>query len=111
MVLAINRQNDLVAPPTGTATNPSTKTQTKALATSSPTLSTASTPCGSGFQGHKRTRLRRRRLHKILKGVKPDELPVEQPTKFDFAINLKTARTLGIEIPNSTQLLADKVIE
>ena len=50
-------------------------------------------------------------IDKILKGAKPDELPVEQPTKFDFAINLRTAKTLGIEIPNSTQLLADKVIE
>ncbi len=50
-------------------------------------------------------------IDKILKGAKPDELPVEQPTKFDFVINLKTAKTLGIEIPSSTQLLADKVIE
>jgi hypothetical protein len=52
VVLAINRQNDLVAPPTGTATNPSTKTQTKALATSSPTLSTASVKRGSSQIRH-----------------------------------------------------------
>jgi putative tryptophan/tyrosine transport system substrate-binding protein len=50
-------------------------------------------------------------IDKILKGAKPGELPVEQPTKFDFVINLKTAKMLGIEIPSSTQLLADQVIE
>jgi putative tryptophan/tyrosine transport system substrate-binding protein len=50
-------------------------------------------------------------IDKILKGAQPDELPVEQPTKFHFVIKLKTAKTLGIEIPNSIQLLADEVIE
>jgi putative tryptophan/tyrosine transport system substrate-binding protein len=50
-------------------------------------------------------------IDKILKGAKPDELPVELPSKFDFVINLKTAEKLGIEIPNSTQLLADEMIE
>jgi putative ABC transport system substrate-binding protein len=50
-------------------------------------------------------------IDKILKGTKPEELPVELPTKFDFVINLKTAKTLGLDIPNSTQMLADKVIE
>jgi putative ABC transport system substrate-binding protein len=50
-------------------------------------------------------------VDKILRGTKPGELPVEQPNKFDFVINLKTAKLLGIEVPNSMQLLADEVIE
>jgi len=48
---------------------------------------------------------------RILRGEKPADLPVQRSTKFEFVINFKTAKTLGIEVPNSMQLLATEVIE
>jgi putative ABC transport system substrate-binding protein len=50
-------------------------------------------------------------IDKILKGAKPAELPIEQPTKFDFVINLKTAKMLGLTIPQSLRVQQVELIE
>ena len=52
-----------------------------------------------------------RQVVSVLRGAKPNEIPIEQPTRFELVLNLKTARAIGHEIPTGLVLSADKVVE
>ena len=73
----------------------------------------ATSGCLISFGTNRREVFRRSAIYvkKILTGTKPADLPVEQPTKFELVVNMKTAKSLGITIPQSVLLRADEVIQ
>ena len=64
-----------------------------------------------GADGPALFRLGAKFVHRILQGRQPKELPIEQPTKFELAVNLKTAKAMGLTIPESFLLRTDTLIE
>ena len=81
-----------------------------------PTMCGAGYASAGGLMSHSVSRVDTVRraagyVDKLLRGANPAELPVEQPTKFELVINLKTARTLGVTVPASLLLQADQVVE
>jgi putative ABC transport system substrate-binding protein len=69
--------------------------------------------CLAAYGTNRREVFRRAAIYvkRILDGVKPGEIPVEQPTRFELAVNLKTAKDLGITVPQSVLLRASEVIQ
>jgi putative ABC transport system substrate-binding protein len=74
-------------------------------------FTTAGDPVQEGYVASLAYRRTALYVARILKGEKPADLPVDQATKFEFVINLKTAKTLGIEVPPGLSARADEVIE
>lgn len=81
------------------------------LSVGSPTYAEAGVTIGYGVDFVAQWRRVGFFVDKILRGAKPGDIPIEQPTKFDFVLNMKTAKSLGIKIPNSVLVRATKVIQ
>lgn len=79
----------------------------------SPSLSYVDTGALFAYAASPRDLLRKSAIYvdKILKGARPADLPVEQPTNFELYVNLKTAKAIGVVVPQSLLLRADRVIE